>query len=88
MKSVIKLNGQRQAFDKQKLHKSIYTACLSVQDSEAQSIKFADEVVKQVESWINTKSEVTTKDIREEAGKHLRKINGHAGYLYLHHRII
>jgi transcriptional regulator NrdR family protein len=85
---VIKANKEHQAFDQNKLYTSVYLACLSVQDSTAVAHNLAQKVTKEVVEWTKPKTEVSTKDIRKKAGDYLYRLHPHAGYLYLHHRII
>jgi len=70
------------------VYASIYASCLSIHEPGAAAELIAEKVTKDVERWIADKSEVTANDIRRVAGGHLSEINPHAGYLYLHHRIM
>jgi transcriptional regulator NrdR family protein len=88
MKHVVKSNGRTETFNNQKLYASIYASCLSVRESATGAELVAQKVTKEVESWLFTKNEVTANDVRRIAGKYLSNVNPHAGYLYLHHRLI
>lgn len=88
MKHVVKRSQHIEAFDNRKVYASIYASCLSVHEPTVAAELIAEKVSKDVEAWIATKSEVTANDIRHTAGTYLTEINPHAGYLYLHHRIM
>jgi transcriptional regulator NrdR family protein len=88
MKHVVKQQGSIESFDNRKVYASIYASCLSVHEPSAAAELIAEKVTNDVEAWLKTKNEVTATDIRQVAGKSLNKINPHAGYLYLHHRIM
>lgn len=88
MNHVIKRSGQSQAFDSRKVHASIYASCLSVHVKAPQAEAVARQVTAELEKWLAKKTEVTTNDIRHQAGHYLSELEPHAGYFYLHHRII
>jgi len=88
MKHVVKRNRTIEAFDIRKLYASMYAACLSAHESTATAELVAEEISTDITRWIANKSEVTANDIRKQAGLFLTEINPHAGYLYLHHRIM
>ena len=88
MKHIVKRNGVSEAFDSHKLYTSIYASCLSIHEPAETAELVAKKVIKDTEAWLFNKNEVTSNDIRHQAGKHLSKINPHAGYVYLHHRIM
>ena len=88
MKHVIKRTGKSEVFDERKLYASIYATCLSVHELPKTAELTAQKVNNQVIAWLAKKTEVTSYDIRQAAGKFLTDINHHAGYLYLHHRIM
>jgi transcriptional regulator NrdR family protein len=88
MKHVIKRNGKSEVFDERKLYASIYATCLSVHEPPKTAELTAQKVTQQVVLWLAKKTEVTSNDIRHVAGQYLTNINHHAGYLYLHHRIM
>jgi transcriptional regulator NrdR family protein len=88
MKHIVKRGGNSEAFDSRKLYASVYASCLSVHESAAVAELIAQKVTHQIELWLAAKTEVTSNDIRHAAGKFLSKLNPHAGYVYLHHRIM
>lgn len=88
MKHVVKHRGIVEAYDNRKVYASIYASCLSVHEPNAAAEIIAEKVTKDLERWLKPKNEVTSADIRQIAGKCLSEINPHAGYLYLHHRIM
>jgi transcriptional regulator NrdR family protein len=88
MKHVIKRTGKSEVFDERKLYVSIYASCLAVHEPLNTAELTAQKVTNQVNAWLAKKTEVTASDIRHMAGKYLSDTNHHAGYLYLHHRIM
>lgn len=88
MKHIVKRNGILETYDNRKVYGSIYASCLSVHEPAMAAELVAEKITKDVTSWIAGKSEVTANDVRLFAGKKLSEINPHAGYLYLHHRIM
>jgi len=75
-------------YDGRKLYGSIFAVCLSVREPIGGAELIADKVVSDVSDWIEQKHEVTSGDIRTQAGKHLHLYQPDAAYLYLHHRLI
>ncbi len=88
MKHIVKRRGVIETFDNRKVYASVYASCLSVHEPNEAAELIAEKVTKDVEAWLKPKSEVTSHDIRTVTGKYLQEINPHAGYLYLHHRIM
>lgn len=83
MPHVVKFaNGHIEPFDSEKLFRSIYKACLSVQTPPGEAELTAKEVFNEVKPWLNTKQEVTSADIRKQTSIHLQTYNPHAAYLY------
>ena len=88
MKHVVKRAGHIESFDNRKVYASIYASCLAVHEPSEVAELVAQKTTREVEAWLATKNEVTSNDIRRQAGKFLGKTSPHAGYLYLHHRIM
>lgn len=88
MKHVVKRAGHGESFDSRKVYASVYAACLSVRETETTAELVAQQVSNEVGKWMTTKHEVTANDIRHQTAKILKKLNPHAGYLYLHHRVL
>lgn len=88
MKHIVKRSGRSEEYDERKLYASVYAACLSVRESTATAELIAAEVCKHVRNWLTPKSEVSSRDIRSTAAKHLQTINQHAALIYTHHRIM
>ncbi len=86
---IIKQNGNRpsESFSKEKLHASILAACLSVRTPVGQAESIAHAVSNSVVSWLETKPEVTSHDVRRVAAKHLRTHQPDAAYIYEQHRL-
>ena len=70
---IVKKDGRREPFDRQKLHRSIHTACQKCQVSEAQ----IDQVVKEIEDALTELSEreVPSQWIGEKVMTTLRGLN-------------
>ena len=81
---IIKNNGRKQPepFVKDKLRKSIIATCLSARAPERRAECTADLVCKDVEKWLQTKPEITSRDIRIVTARHLKKYDPEAAYLY------
>lgn len=82
-------NGARrhpELFDPQKLHKSIVSACLSTSIPTGHAESIARRVVNEVITWLESRPEVTSDDIRRVAAKNLKTHHPDASYLYEHHR--
>lgn len=88
MKHIVKRAGHSEPYDLRKLYASIYSACLSVREHPATAELIAAQVVKDFETWLEHKHEVTSNDIRRVAATHLKVINPDAAHMYLHHRVI
>ncbi|MEP6710669.1 MAG: hypothetical protein ABJA64_03035 [Candidatus Saccharibacteria bacterium] len=87
---VIKRDGKRpsESFIVDKLHDSVYAACLSVHTPDGEAVKIAEKVCAAVLAWCTEKPEVTSNDLRRVASGHLLKFHPEAAYLYKHHRLI
>jgi transcriptional regulator NrdR family protein len=86
---IVKREGQRPSenFSSEKLHASIVAACLSVRTPAGQAETIAKAVSVSVMTWLETKPEVTSQDVRRIAAKHLRTHQPDAAYIYEQHRI-
>lgn len=87
---IIKRDGQRpsERFSRPKLHASIRAACLSLRSPEGAAETTASNVCDAVIIWLETKPEVTSGDIRRQAGNVLETFHPEAAYLYKHHRVV
>lgn len=85
---IIKSHGKRatEPFSRDKLHKSIRSACLSVRSREGDATDTADKVCQAVVQWLDIRPEVTSDDIRRIAGKHLARYHPDAAYIYTNYR--
>lgn len=77
-----------EAFDPLKLHQSVVAACLSVRAFEGEAHVTAERVSRHVISWLMTKTEVTSADIRRVASNYLHVYHPEAAYLYEHHQLV
>lgn len=87
---IVKRSGKRpnEAFDRDKLVRSIRAACLSVRSPEGEAHTTADNVAAAVIIWLENKPVVTSHDLRRLTSAHLHRYHPEAAYLYQHHRII
>lgn len=87
---IIKRDGERptELFNRAKLHTSIRAACLSVRSPEGEAESIANNVCDAVIIWLETKSEVTSSDLRRKATETLHQHHPDAAYLYKHHRLV
>lgn len=86
MNHIVKRKGHAEPYDNRKLYASIYSACLSVRATEGEAELVAERVVKDVETWLVKKHEVTSADIRRVASQNFKAYNADAEYMYRHHR--
>lgn len=88
--NIVKRSGKRptETYSTAKLHASIIAACLSVRTPGGEADTIATRVCKAVDDWCDTKSEVTSNDIRRIAAKALETYHPEAAYLYRHHRLV
>jgi len=87
---VVKRSGKRkkEAFNPDKLQRSIHRACLSVRTPEGEAESAAKRVTHLVTLWVATKPAVTSHDIRRVVAFHLDRYHPDAAYYYLHQRRI
>lgn len=88
MTHVVKNSHHRhpEPFDAEKLHKSIVAACLSSGTPTGHAESIARRVVDEVLTWLESRPEVTSNDLRRIASHYLRTYHPDASYLYEHHR--
>ncbi len=86
---IVKRSGKRDSeqFSTEKLHASILAACLSVRTPVGQAEVIARAVSQSVVAWLESKTEVTSQDVRRIAAKHLLVHHPDAAYMYEQHRI-
>ena len=88
MKHIVKRAGHNELYDERKLYASIFSACQSVREPSGSAELIAEKVSKDIAAWLERKHEVTSNDIRAQAGLHLKLYHPDAAYMYLHHRVI
>ena len=86
MNHIVKRKGHSEKYDQRKLYASVYASCLSVRVHAGEAELLADRVCKDVEKWLNKKSEVTSHDIRKQAADSFKSYNPEAAWMYSHHR--
>lgn len=85
---VVKTSHHRhpEPFNREKLHKSIVAACLSVGTPAGNAEHIARRVTEDVIVWLESRPEVTAQDIRRVTAHSLKTYHPDASYLYEHHR--
>lgn len=73
-------------FDREKLHKSLVSACLSSGAPTGHAESIARRTTDEVIAWLEHRPEVTSNDLRRVAAKHLKIYHPDASYLFEHHR--
>ena len=79
---VLNQKNESHPFDPLILHESVVKACLAVQAHEGEAHSTAERVVRSVIDWLAPKKEVTSRDIRRVAAKHLATYHPEAAYMY------
>ncbi len=77
-----------QKFEPLKLHQSVLAACYAVRSLEGEAHLTAQHVCERVIRWINTKTEVTSNDIRRVTSAFLRVYHPEAAYVYENYKEI
>jgi transcriptional regulator NrdR family protein len=85
---VVKTSGDDQKYNEKKLYGSIYASLIVCHTLQKEAELIALEVTKLMRRWVMSKSHVSSKDLRIEAGKRLREYNHLAAYVYMHHRML
>lgn len=86
MKHVHKYSGNIETFNSKKLNASLVKLLRSNHYSHSKSKEIADEVTKKTVAWISQKTEVTHRDIRAQAAKHLKVFDKNTADLYNNHK--
>jgi transcriptional regulator NrdR family protein len=85
---VVKRGGEDQPFDERKLYASIFISLRIANESEKKAEIIAGEVVTLLKRWLEEKTHVTSRDIRNHAAHQLKEYNQVAAYVYTHHRTL
>lgn len=88
MKHIVKRAGHSEVYDSRKVYASVYSACMSVREPEATAELIAAQVSKDIDAWIEHKTEVTSLDILATTYKYMNVYNRDAAFIYKHHRTI
>jgi transcriptional regulator NrdR family protein len=83
---VKRMPGHSEPYDERKLYASIYAACLVMRTPVGEAEITAAKVCKDIQPWLQNKTEVTSTDIRHKAADHLKLYNPDAAYMYVRHR--
>lgn len=79
-------NRHPETFDREKLQRSLAAACLSAGAPTGHAESIARRVVDEVITWLESRPEVTSNDLRRVAAQYLKTYHPDASYLYEHHR--
>lgn len=81
---VVKSGGMHESeiFDPLKLHGSLMAACLAVRALEGEAHMVAQKITEKVINWLETKTEVTSEDVRRVAALNLQMYQPEAAYIY------
>lgn len=79
---------QPEPFQRDKLHRAVYAACVSVRMPSGSAEQVTVSVCDAVVGWLATREVATTRDIRNIATKHLRTYHPDVAYIYEQHRHI
>ncbi len=81
---VVKSGGlhESEIFDPLKLHESLMAACLAVRSLEGEAHMIAQRITEKVIDWLDTKTEVTSNDVRRIAAGNLQTYQPEAAYIY------
>lgn len=86
---VVKRNSRTsEPFARPKLHASIVASCRSVKSPDAVAHHAADQVCDIVLRWAADKPEITSADIRRQAGNALTTFHPDAAFVYQRYHII
>lgn len=75
-------------YDERKLYASVYAACLCVRTPIGEAELTANRICQEIKPWVDTKTEITSADIRRRTAQALQVYNPDAAYMYERHRII
>lgn len=82
---IVKRRKHTEHYQRQKLEKSVVSACMSVREYAGSAELTAKQVCDQVDTWLEDKLEVTSRDLRVITGKYLNAYNPSAALVYVTH---
>jgi hypothetical protein len=83
MTSVVKIHTKGiEPYNERKLAHSIHAVCLSILTPPGEAELTATRICQHLHVWVETKEEITTRDIRAHAAHYLSIYNPDAAYLY------
>lgn len=85
---IFKSNGQSQDYDESKLQKSIIKACLSSGRPKGESEEISQRVISELTPWLETKTEITSAELRLKAAEILENFNQDSAYIYKNYKKI
>ena len=90
MIDIIKRGGERptESYERAKLERSIRAALHSVKTPDGQAGDTARAVCDIVEQWLESRAEITSDDLRRQAGTALQPLHPDAAFMYQRYKII
>ena len=85
MAHIVKRHGSKEEYDEKKVYASSYAAAMNVHLGEKESEDLAEKVTSDLNSWIEGKGEVESKEIFQEVFNALGKHNKDAAFMYQTH---
>ena len=85
MAHIVKRHGSKEEYDEKKVYASSYAAAMNVHLGEKDSEVLAEKVTKDLNSWVEGKTEVESKEIFQEVFNALGKHNKDAAFMYRTH---
>lgn len=85
MAHIVKRKGHKEEYDEKKVYASSYAAAMNVHLGEKRSESIAEEVMKDLNKWIEGKEEVESKEIFQEVDHVLEKHDKDAAFMYRTH---
>ncbi len=81
-KHVVKRKGHEEEFDDRKIYGSVYNASLNAHYNEETAESMAEDVVAELNEWIEGREEVTSGEIRKKVKKVLEDMDEDVALLY------
>ena len=82
---VVKKAGHLEHYDRDKIYRSVYSACYVVHKKHEECHRIAKQVVEKADRYVKGTREITTKDIFNLVKKELHKIDKDIHFMYSEH---
>jgi len=80
--------GHQEPYDNHKVYASCFASCLSSHIERHEAEKICEQVMKDIDTWLEGEGTVSSNDIFEEITTSLKKRNEDAAFMYKTHRDI